>query len=302
MNNLIKSAFLKRQEHIPIGTDSYRLFDGVSDGMDGVYIDNFAGHYLVSYINDKPRVPINLNLQEKSIWIKKLNKDQKLPPTCLKGDPKSPNVEITENHARFEIDFSAGYSQGIFLDQRDNRLKVIERASNIRVLNCFSYTCCFSVVAALGGAESTTSIDLSKSYLEWGKKNFILNNIKERDENHFFCKGDVFEWLKQFNRKGRKFGLVIVDPPSFSRSGKSGSFSVINDYSSLIESSANLVEPFGWILACSNHRKLTNNKFISSIKEGVKNAKRKIIDIELSQMPFDFSGEKYLKSVWLKLA
>ena len=225
-----------------------------------------------------------------------------MPPICFKGDPESPKVQITENHARFEIDFSAGYSQGIFLDQRDNRLKVIERAPNIRVLNCFSYTCCFSVVAALGGAESTTSIDLSKSYLEWGKKNFILNNIKERGANHFFCRGDVFDWLKQFNRKGRKFGLVIVDPPSFSRSGKSGSFSVINDYSSLVELAADLVEPFGWILACSNHRKLTNNKFISSIKEGVKNAKRKIIDIELSQMPFDFSGEKYLKSVWVKLS
>jgi 23S rRNA (cytosine1962-C5)-methyltransferase len=112
----------------------------------------------------------------------------------------------------------------------------------------------------------------------------------------------VFDWLKQFNRKGRKFGLVILDPPSFSRSGKSGSFSVINDYASLVELAANLVEPSGWILACSNHRKLTNNKFISSIKEGVKNAKRKIIDIELSQMPFDFSGEKYLKSVWVKLS
>ncbi len=302
MDNLIKSAFLKRQEYISAGTDSYRLFDGIGDGVEGFYIDNFAGHFLVSYLNDKPRVPISFNLDEKSIWLKELNQDHKSPPICFKGNPKLPKVEISENHARFEIDFSAGYSQGIFLDQRDNRLKVIERSADRKVLNCFSYTCCFSVVAALGGAESTTSIDLSNTYLEWGKRNFNLNNINLRDSNHYFCKGDVFNWLKQFNRKERKFGLVIVDPPSFSRSGKNGAFSVINDYSSLIELAVNLVEPFGWVLACSNHRKLTNKKFISSVKEGVKNAKRKIIDIELSQMPFDFSGEKYLKSIWLKLS
>ena len=178
-------------------------------------------------------------------------------------------------------------------------------------INNFTYT----GIDLFGGDKSSSADEIEPKFLLNQKfsnplKNIYynlilrenLNNIKERGANHFFCRGDVFDWLKQFNRKGRKFGLVILDPPSFSRSGKSGSFSVINDYSSLVELAADLVEPFGWILACSNHRKLTNNKFISSIKEGVKNAKRKIIDIELSQMPFDFSGEKYLKSVWVKLS
>ena len=120
--------------------------------------------------------------------------------------------------------------------------------------------------------------------------------------DHFFCRGDVFRWLNQFKQKDRSFDTVILDPPSFSRDGKKGSFSVVNDYTQLIELAVKLVNPSGWVLACTNHRKLKSEDFINSITIGVNSAKRKILDMYSMPMPFDFSGENYLKSIWVQIS
>lgn len=300
MDKLIKSAFLDRKEKIPFGTDSYRVFDGQSDGIKNVYIDNFADHWLVSYNDVLPPLDLDDGPFKKSIWIKELKHEGKAAPRCVYGDSELSNIVITENNSLFEIDFSSGYSQGLFLDQRDNRSEIKKISKDKKVLNCFSYTCGFSVMAALGGAKSTTSIDLSRGYLDWGKRNFTLNNIDCSD--HFFCKGDVFRWLKQFNQKGRQYDIIILDPPSFSRDGKKGTFSVVKDYPHLIELSAKLVEPMGWILACTNHKKYKHQAFLDSIELGVNSARKKIIGTHSMPMPFDFSGENYLKSIWVQIS
>lgn len=300
MDKLIKSAFLKRKGKFSPDTDSYRIFDGVGDGLKNAFIDNFSGNWLVSYNEKIPFLNFDDALPKKSIWIKELKHEGKTSPKCIFGDPISSNFVINENKVLFEIDFSAGYSQGLFLDQRDNRSRIMKTSKGKMVLNCFSYTCGFSVAAALGGAKSTTSIDLSRSYLEWGKRNFLLNNINISD--HFFCRGDVFRWLNQFKQKDRSFDTVILDPPSFSRDGKKGSFSVVNDYTHLIELAVKLVNPSGWVLACTNHRKLKSEDFINSITLGVNSAKRKILDMYSMPMPFDFNGENYLKSIWVQVS
>ena len=166
MDKLIKSAFLKRKGKFSPDTDSYRIFDGVGDGLKNAFIDNFSGNWLVSYNEKIPFVNFDDALPKKSIWIKELKHEGKTSPKCIFGDPISSNFVINENKVLFEIDFSAGYSQGLFLDQRDNRSRIMKTSKGKMVLNCFSYTCGFSVAAALGGAKSTTSIDLSRSYLD----------------------------------------------------------------------------------------------------------------------------------------
>ena len=156
-------------------------------------------------------------------------------------------------------------------------------------------------MAAAAGAESTTSIDLSKPYLEWGKRNFELNGIELKTSEHYFCRGEVLDWLSQFAKKRRKFGGVVLDPPTFSRSKQSGVFRVEKDYASLAESAARVVAKGGWLLACTNHRGLPPRRFREMVRDGVLASGRRIREMELRPMPRDFTGEQYLKSVWVDL-
>jgi 23S rRNA (cytosine1962-C5)-methyltransferase len=301
LNAQIKTANRIRKGFISPDTNAYRIFDGCGDGQEGVFIDTFAGHWLVSHLDDRPDATCLSGLERESLWFKRLERDCKGEAQCVEGNPENHRVTIIENGVTFEIDFTAGYSQGIFLDQRDNRREVACRAPGQRILNCFAYNCGFSVAAALAGAQSTTSIDLSKSYLEWGKRNFELNGMGLSSSEHYFCRGDVFEWLNQFIRKKRIFGGVILDPPSFSRGRQGGVFNVEKDYARLIAAAAPLVAPGGWLLACCNHRGIDAARFSDLLHEGMASSGRVSLSRELRVMPPDFSGEQYLKSGWIEI-
>jgi len=134
-------------------------------GMDGIEIDDFAGRWLVQ--TRERGFPEWLRGIEgpRAVYWKQVG-ERKAAPARIEGEEAGEPFEAMENGMRFLIDFRAGYSQGIFLDQRENRAETRRRARGLRVLNCFAYTCAFGVAAALGGAE-TVNIDLSKRYLEW---------------------------------------------------------------------------------------------------------------------------------------
>jgi len=107
---------------------------------------------------------------------------------------------VLENGVTYLINFGEGLSTGLFLDQRENRRRLLNMPlTGKSVLNCF-YTCAFSVVAAKAGAV-TTSVDLSRNYLAWGKANFQANNLDPGP--HGFVFGDVFDWLKRFANLAR---------------------------------------------------------------------------------------------------
>jgi 23S rRNA (cytosine1962-C5)-methyltransferase len=188
----------------------------------------------------------------------------------------------------FEVSFSSGYSQGIFLDQRLNRAEVMQRmARGRKLLNLFSYTGGFSVAAAMAGAETTT-LDLSSVYLEWAKRNFRFNGLDESE--HFFCKGDAFHWLKRFAKQERIFDGIVLDPPTFSRDEKGKVFRVEKDFGELVELAKQVLAKDGWMLCCTNFRGISERDFMRMINmpkmQGVK-------------MPEDFSEDSYLKSVWV---
>ncbi|MCP4847680.1 MAG: class I SAM-dependent rRNA methyltransferase [Verrucomicrobiaceae bacterium] len=300
MYEQIRTAIRIRKGLIPSNTNAYRIFDGISDGHEGIFIDVFNGHWLVSYREEEPEPLWFEGHEAESIWFKAIEQEDKGAARCVRGDPDMSRVVIMENGVSFEVDFAAGYSQGLFLDQRLNRLEVAGRASGKKILNCFSYTCGFSVAAAVAGAQSTTSIDLSRSYLEWGKRNFSINDISLSSSNHHFCRGDVFEWLNQFRRKERSFDGVILDPPSFSRSKKGGVFTIERDYPRLVAAASRLVGKGGWILACCNHHGINEGKFKSLISEGMLKSESVVVLDESLQMPPDFSGQPYLKSIFLE--
>lgn len=282
----------QRQAQLPAQTNAYRVSDGTP--WHGVFIDALADRLLVSLRDTE--IPRSLTEQllrtGRPVYVKRLNKDVKDAPTQLCGPQAPLRFEIEENGVRYIMDMGAGYSQGIFLDQRDNRATVRGRChKGMRVLNTFSYTGAFSVCAALAGA-TTTTLDLAQPCLTWCKENMLLNNIDPSE--HFFCKGDTLHWLDRFARQKRMFDAIILDPPTFSRDEKGKIWRVEKDYGSLVAKAAACLAPGGWILCTSNCRKLSHDQFRKLVLSGTPGA-----TLSISPMTFDFDGEDYLKTIWV---
>ncbi len=265
------------------GTDALRLCDGPGDGFPDLVIDDFAGRWLVQTRGGFPDW-----LSGGSIHWKKLG--DKEPPRWIAGDRLAKPFVIREGGLQYWVDFNAGYSQGFFLDQRLNRARV--RRTGGRVLNCFAYTCSFGVAAAAGGA-GTANIDLSGKYLDWGKRNYLLNGIDPA--RHRFLRGDVREWLKRLHKKGELFDLVILDPPTFSRNSEGEVFTIESGMGDLAGLCENLLGRNGVLLCSTNQRSLGAARFLEMIRAGM----RRPWQAEPSPMPPDFTGEQYLKTWWL---
>lgn len=157
---------------IPTDTDIFRVIDGEGDGRPGVFADQMGDRVLVS-TRDCP-IPADLERELRELDIpvfhKRLEQNQKEAPVQIAGPELPLQFTVTEQGVRFKIDMSTGYSQGIFLDQRDHRRQVRERsAPGMRVLNTFAYTGAFSVYAALGGAQRPRWTWLSRAWTGPGK-------------------------------------------------------------------------------------------------------------------------------------
>jgi 23S rRNA (cytosine1962-C5)-methyltransferase len=186
--------------------------------------------------------------QLKSVWVSYFEKnrfDKTTPKKELLTGELIQEWVVTENDLNFKLKVDEGFSRGIFLDQKENR-KLLADKKFKKILNCFSYTCAFGVYCAKSGAI-TYNVDLSKKYLEWGKENYQLNNVSL--EGHYFYARDVFEFLKKTDQK---FDLIILDPPSFSRSKEGRVFSVEKDYQELLRLSKTKLEKNGSIFFSSN--------------------------------------------------
>ena len=289
-----------RQRRLPLGFDdqaAYRLLDGAGDGADGVFIDLFAGRWLVQTLS--PSLPAGLSdsLRELGVpwWWKRLDQQEKESPRFMAGQEETDPFLIVENGLKFEISFRGGYSQGLFLDQRLNRLRAARNAApGQRVLNLFAYTGGFSVAAASAGAVTTT-VDLSGPYLEWAKRNFTHNGLDPAQ--HYFAKGDALDWLGAFAKKQRLFDGIILDPPTFSRVKGRGIWRVETDYHALVTSAVRVLQPGGWMLCSGNCRAMDPRAFENHVMRGFAAAGRKV-RIESGGMPPDFTGEQYLLNVW----
>lgn len=294
--SLFSQALSKRDSLLLAGTNAMRLIDGAGDGVPGVVLETFSDFWLVSTIGAIiPEKMANwLREQDHQTYHKCLSQQQKESPRHFHGSAVPPSFLARENGVNFEISFCSGYSQGIFLDQRDNRQRVRDRVHpGDAILNTFAYTGVFSVFAALGGAQTTT-LDLSQPYLDWAKRNFTHNQLDPA--SHYFCKGDTFHWLRRFEKQGRKFEGIILDPPTFSRDEKGQVFRVENDYGELAALAHRCLKPGGWMLCSTNCHKLAPNDFELQLRAALP---RKC-DFRHTPMPPDFTDSPYLKSVWVE--
>jgi len=163
---------------------------------------------------------------------------------------------VVEHGLRFEVNLSDYLDTGLFLDHRPTRLAVQQRAAGKRVLNLFAYTGAFSVHARAGGAAATTTVDLSKTYLEWFGRNLALNGFALGGE-HRAIHADCLQWLEAGPASPQeRYDLVICDPPTFSNSKrmKAESFSIDRDHPQLLASLARFVAPRGEVFFSTNSR------------------------------------------------
>lgn len=186
---------------------------------------------------------------------------------------------VEENGLKFEVNLEAYLDTGLFLDHRNTRKRVMQEAKGKRFLNLFSYTGAFSVYAAAGGAATTTTVDLSNTYLDWARRNFALNGFDS--VQHQRIRADVFEFLREATCSPQKYDLIVMDPPSFSNSKKMlGVLDVQRDHAYLIESCMAMLTPGGVLYFSNNLRSfeldpmfvgMSENLTASSIPEDFRN-------------------------------
>lgn len=229
------------------------------------------------------------------------------------GPPVGEEIIVAEFGIRFSIRPAAGQSVGLFLDQRDNRRRIRQMSEGKDVLNLFAYTCGFSVAAALGGARSTASVDVSPKHLEWGRRNFELNGIvleigeiessgvsPSVQPPHLFFRSDAYEFLKRAQRQGREYDLMILDAPSFAHGrGKREAFSIETDLSKLVRAAVEVLRSGGTMLVSTNYRKLTLEGIRRRIRDGA--AGRKVTVVEAPPLPLDFAADPdHAKAVFVR--
>lgn len=305
-------------------TDAFRLVHGASDGWPGWYVEQLGTTRLSQAESTLSEEQFQwLPAAGGSCYHKTLSRQVRratpaeTSPQRVAGPAVAERFTIRENGIKFEMSFAEGYSVGLFLDQRDNRRRFLTNhiaagfplfpvaaspGSRVEVLNTFAYTCGFSVCAAVAGAR-TTSLDLSKKYLEWGKRNFALNGLDPAA--HDFIYGDTFDWLRRFAKKGRTFDAVVLDPPTFSQSKESGVFRAEKDYGKLVAAVLPVLKPGGVLLASTNAAELLPEKFLDQIAVAVRSGRGKILQQHYVPQPPDFPISRtepaYLKTVWLRL-
>lgn len=290
----ILAARQRRAKILSPGTDAFRLVDGRGDQLDGMMIDAFAGCWLIQTRPGFRLPPLPPDLGYRSLYHKLLSPEKREAPEHLAGEPLAGPFLVRENGCHFWVDFQAGYSQGIFLDQRDNRSELRRRCAGKTVLNTFAYTCGFGVAAALGGAL-TVNLDLSRSSLDWGKRNYAASGIDP--SGHDFVYGDAFDWLRRFNRRERRFDLVVLDPPTFSRDRRSHIFRLEDHYGSLVELARGVLNPGGTLLCCANTHRLLCAQFQALLRSALPASAK----LASRPMPEDFPGSDYLKTFWVEL-
>jgi 23S rRNA (cytosine1962-C5)-methyltransferase len=316
----LKAAVIEAGE-----TDAYRLIHGAPDGRAGWYIDCLDGFLLAASAAEAPAeapdwlIAMTRHAGAAGVYLRGLDRyvrgaaPAESSPVPWWGALAGGEFVVRENGLRFLVSFSEGYSTGLFLDQRDNRRRLLvnwigpdfparaEGLAGARILNLFAYTCGFSVAAAAAGA-TTTSVDLSRKYLDWGRRNFAANKIDA--SGHEFIRGDVFEWLRRLARRRCSYDVVLLDPPTFSQSRQSGVFRAESGYGDLVRAAAGVLRPGGVLFASSNAARVDPQAFTGIVRERLGLAGFTVERELFVPQPPDFPSNReepgYLKTVWMR--
>ncbi|AZV45566.1 class I SAM-dependent rRNA methyltransferase [Peribacillus asahii] len=311
----IRQAFQNRQAFFENPeTTAFRFFNGEGDGIGGIIIDYYDGHYVINWYSKgiytfKEYV---INALQQVVKVKSIYEKKRFDTKgqYVEGDdfvlgeqPEFPLL-VKENGVRFAVYLNDGAMVGVFLDQRDVRRTIRDQyAKGKHVLNMFSYTGAFSVFAALGGATRTTSVDLANRSLPKTEEQFRVNGIDP--EKHNIVVMDVFHYFKYAIKKNLRFDMVILDPPSFAKS-KKFTFSAAKDYQNLLKETIQITEDHGIIVASTNCSTFDMKKFKQFIDGAFRESNERYRILEQFSLPEDFKTisefkeGNYLKVVFIQ--
>jgi 23S rRNA (cytosine1962-C5)-methyltransferase len=303
----VEAALAARRDLVdPETTDAFRWLNGEGDLLPGVVVDVYARVAVLRLDGEAVRVwreavaravaQIGRPLGIEHVFER--SRGQVGEP--LAGGPPPVPVEIREHGVRFAVDVVKGQKTGFFLDQRENRHLVRGLSSGKEVVNLFAYTGGFSVYAALGGARRVVTVDSAAGAVAQAEANFALNGLAAA--RHKAVCADAFAWLDEARRAGRRFELVIVDPPSFAPSEKALPRAVAA-YRDLLALALGVLAPAGLVAAasCSSHVGLDD--FLGALRDAADKARRPLRLHEVRGQPGDhpslpaFPEGRYLKFV-----
>lgn len=283
------------------GTTAHRIASG-----SGGWLERLGDDAMISHKNDPALEELMGGLENwcaASGWqpvriftrFLPLRNDERISPVLHSGDTALPiQTIVTETGVRYGLDFGTGYSHGLFLDQRANRAKLRTMRPK-RILNTFAYTCSFSVVAALTGAE-TLSVDLSRQSLDRGRQNLTLNGITET--GHRFVADDALDLLPKLEQRGERFDVIILDPPTFSRGNQGRLWQVEQHFEDLIKAALEVAMPKCAILLSTNCTKIDTASLERQARACAK-VKRRTTQYIRTSPEADFPEGHGASTVWM---
>ncbi len=277
-------------------TDCFRIYDRDVKGYP-LAIDFYAGRFCVQYFSknrESDEAPealteeVNQTLKalfgvplESIFW--RTRKKRAKSEQYEKVDEQKQFLVVHEYGVKFRINLQDYLDTGLFLDHRQTRHYIASLAKGKRMLNLFAYTCSFSVQAAAAGALFTKSVDLSNTYTAWGRDNFILNNLPLK--NNEIVRADCLKFVDDEIRDGVQYDLIIIDPPTISRSKKMDQmFDIQIDYIPLLTKSLRLLAKEGVLFFSTNFRKFSFKKELFESYT--------IQEVTDKTIPSDFRNEK----------
>jgi 23S rRNA (cytosine1962-C5)-methyltransferase len=299
-------------------TTGYRLVHGENDGLPGLVIDRYEQTLVLKLYTSawlphlRDVLPALVDVIPAERLVLRLGRAMLEQPQELYGlrdgmllcgpDLDGPLL-FRENGLRFEVDPVRGQKTGFFLDQRDNRARVERLATGKDVLNVFAYTGGFSVYAARGGARSVVSVDVSAAALEAAARNMAHNaHIPAvAAAAHEMVADDAFEVLARLGETGRRFDLVIIDPPAFAQK-QDQVVQALSAYGRLTRLGLGVLRPGGTLVQASCSSRVDAEAFFEAIHHAAMQVGRPLREIERTGHPLDhpvaFKEGVYLKCLF----
>jgi 23S rRNA (cytosine1962-C5)-methyltransferase len=261
-SRVLRAIHLRTRIFADGATTAYRVIHGEGDRMPGIVIDRYA-HVAILRADGPAAEAVARRFAEtlreplfatgiRSLAIRLGGRGENVRLQGLGGEPPPDRVLVSEHGVPFEVDLARGQKTGAILDQRENRRRVSSISSGKDVLNLFSYAGGFSLLAALGGARSVTSVDIALAAHGTAQASFRIAG--KSPSEYAFVTADAFVFLEQAKKRGATWDLIVSDPPSFAPNERAVS-RALSSYRALHRSCASVLRPGGVLCAssCSSH-------------------------------------------------
>jgi len=299
---------LKKRETLDGITNARRLVNGVGDGLGGLVLEQYNRHFVAqvfdpTWLAQKDVLTdfVKTRLGGQYFIVKDRTASAASSPEAFRTevwiDEALPQTVIVEHGLRFSADLNDTLNSGLFLDMRRNRKLVGEASRGRKVLNCFSYTCSFGVYCRALESSTVVNVDISAKALARGRINYILNQLPVDTSD--FVRADAVEYLERAVKIDNRFGLVILDPPSFARY-EGRAFSVKKDLQRLMDLAVQVLDPGGVLFAATNLSELTYDDLMDMIIKVPK--KQRVRKIERLGQDVDFPGSGLMPESYLVAA